>query len=111
VPTLNAFAPDFIAKHHEANLRKRSTITTANTILRRHLLPHLGDRCLDAITDEAVADLRAHWVKDTSSKKTINNRLSILSSLLHVAVEWRRIPAMPCTIKLLKVDDQQEAPF
>jgi integrase len=80
-------------------------------ILRLHLLPYLGDRRLDEITDEAVADLRARWVKSTSSRKTINNRLSILSSLLHVAIEWRRIAAMPCTIKLLNVDDQKEAAF
>jgi integrase len=117
VPTVAQFAPDWMAKHLEANLRKRSTTATVETLLRLHLLPFIGKLRLDAVTDEVVADLRARWIKGyskvpaTSSKKTLNNRLSILSALLHVAVEWRRIPALPCTIKLLKVDDQAEAAF
>jgi integrase len=122
VQSLREFAPEYIAKHLEANLRKKSTVTTVEKILRLHLLPFIGGLPLDQVTDEAVANLRARWIKGgqkvgkrtvpgTSSKKTLNNRLSILSSLLHVAVQWRRIPTMPCTIKLLKVDDQAEADF
>ena len=122
VPTLATFAPDYIAKHHQGNLRKRSTVATVDMILRLHLLPLIGHKRLGEIDDAAVADLRAKWIKGghtakgrkvrpTTSKKTINNRLSILSSLLHVAVEWRTIAIMPCTIKMLKVDDQAEAGF
>jgi integrase len=122
VPTLATFAPDYIEKHHQGNLRKRSTVATVDMILRLHLLPLVGHKRLSEIDDAAVADLRAKWIKGgytakgrkvrpTTSKKTINNRLSILSSLLHVAVEWRTIAVMPCTIKMLKVDDQAEADF
>ena len=117
VATLRAFAPEWLDKHLVANLRKRSTYVTAKMVLDLHLLPILGDKRLDAIDDEAIASLRAAWLagshgeRATSSKKTINNRLSILSTVLHVAKEWKRIPAMPCTIKPLKVDDQEEAAF
>lgn len=122
VQTVREFAPEYIAKHHEANLRKRSTVTTVEKVLRLHLIPFIGELPLDQVTNEAVANLRAEWIKGgytvgkrtvpaTSSRKTLNNRLSILSSLLHVAVEWQTIAAMPCTIKLLKVDDQAEADF
>ncbi|HLK41416.1 MAG TPA: site-specific integrase [Polyangiaceae bacterium] len=122
VPTVRAFAPDYVAKHHEANLRKRSTVVTVEMILRMHLTPLIGHLRLDQVTDEVVAGLRERWIKGgyvvdghkvapTASKKTINNRLSILSSMLHVAIEWRKIAAMPCTIRLLKVDDQAEAAF
>jgi hypothetical protein len=122
VPTVRAFAAEYVTKHHQANLHKRSTVATVSMILRLHLLPFIGDRPLDQVNDEALADLRASWIKGgyvtgkrkirgTTAKKTINNRLSILSSLLHVAVEWRKSPTLPCTIKLLKVDDQAEADF
>ena len=117
VPTLREFAPDWLDKHLVANLRKRSTYVTAKMILDLHLLPILGDKRLDAIDDEAIASLRAAWLagshgeRPTSSKKTINNRLSILSTVLHVAKKWKRLPAMPCTIELLKVDDHEEAAF
>jgi integrase len=117
VPTLKEFAPDWLDKHLVANLRKRSTYVTAKMILDLHLLPVVGDLRLDAIDDQAVASLRAAWLagshgqKPTSSKKTINNRLSILSTVLHVAKKWKRVPAMPCEIELLKVDDQEEAAF
>jgi integrase len=116
-PTLGDFAPEWLERHLVANLRKRSTYVTAKMILDLHLIPILGDRRLDAIDDETVAGLRSAWLagshgrKPTSSKKTINNRLSILSTVLHVAKKWKRIPAMPCAIELLKVDDQDEADF
>jgi integrase len=117
VPTLREFSGEWIEKHVVAEGLKRSTHVTAKMILDLHLLPLLGERRLDAIDDEAIATCKAAWragshgQKPTSSKKTINNRLSILSTVLHMAVEWKRIPAAPCTIKLGKVDDQQEAHF
>jgi integrase len=117
IATLGDFAPEWLENHLVANLRKRSTYVTAKMILDLHLIPILGDRRLDAIDDEALACLRSAWLagshgeKPTSSKKTINNRLSVLSTVLHVAKKWKRILAMPCTIELLKVDDQDEADF
>jgi integrase len=37
--------------------------------------------------------------------------LTCLSAVLKAAVEWKRIPAMPCTIKLVKVDRQRMPEF
>jgi integrase len=122
-----AFAPEWMTKHHEANLHKRSGIDTTEMILRCHLLPFIGNKHLDEISDDVVADLRAKWTKGgyqpegckrvisgTTSRKTHNNRLSVLSSMLHTAVKWSRLTgllAMPCTIELLPVDDQREPAF
>jgi integrase len=116
-PTLAAFAVEWLEKHLVANLRKRSTYVTAKSILDLHLLPVLGTLRLGAIDDDAIASLRTTWLagshgqRPTTSKKTINNRLSILSTILHVAKKWKRIAVVPCTIELLRVDDQQEAAF
>lgn len=39
------------------------------------------------------------------SPKTVNNALTCLSKLLKVAVQWREITHMPCTIRLLKTGE------
>lgn len=123
VPTAAAFAPEWMEKHHEASLHKRSGIDSAESILRCHILPFVGALPLDEISDEVIADLRAKWIlggydngkggviRPTNQRKTINNRLSVLSAMLHVAVDWRKIPEMPCRIKLLKVDNEREPAF
>ena len=129
--TVAAFAPDWVEKHLEANLRKRSGTDTAETILRCHILPFVGRKRLDEISDDVVADLKARWVKGgykaptadgsgevviqaTKSRKTLNNRASVLSSLLHTAVRWRKrtgLTEMPCTIEMDRVDSQKVPGF
>src|SRR5207253_1359453 len=54
---------------------------------------------LDAITNEQVQRLKlalAHL-----SPKTVNNVLTVLSTLLKKAVEWGELDRLPCAIKLL----------
>jgi integrase len=50
-------------------------------------------------------------IKPTSSRKTLANRLSVLSSMMHTAVEWKRLDAMPCRIRLPKLDTQRAPTF
>ncbi len=103
VPTLRAFAPRAIVQHARANRQKASTIYAKERIFENHLYPVLGDRQLDRITDELVQGLKA----DLSSKapKTVNNILTVLGKTLRLAVKWKVISAMPCTIELLKVSN------
>ena len=70
-------------------------------ILRLHLTPHLGERRLDAIANEDVQRLKR--ALSTRAPKTVNNVLTVLSTLLKAAVEWNVIEHKPCTIRLLKV--------
>jgi integrase len=101
VPTLEEFAPRFMLDA-KANQQKPSGIAAKDSILRTHLVPHLGDRKLDAIT---TADVQALKGKLAESKpKTVNNALTVLNTLLKKAVEWAVIERMPCSIKLLKAD-------
>lgn len=101
VPTLEAFAPRFLEGHAQANQHKPSGIAAKETILRVHLLPPLGGRRLDAITTEDIQQLKSRL--STKSPKTVNNILTTLNTLLKVAVEWKVLDEMPCTIRLLKV--------
>jgi integrase len=104
VPTLEQFAPRFINSYARAERHKASGIDTKERIFRLHLIPALASKRLDEITDEDVQELKAAMAD--KSRKTINNVLTVLSKALHVAVSWKVISAMPCTIKLLKTSAQ-----
>jgi integrase len=103
VPTLKEFAPRFVDGYARAEKQKASTIDTKERILRKHLMPILGSKRLDEITNEDVQKVKVALGK--RSRKTVNNVCNVLSKLLNVAVEWDVIPRRACTIKLLKVDN------
>jgi integrase len=100
VPTLETFAPRFVDGHARANRHKPSGIAATESILKWHLIPTLGARRLDAITNEQVQKLKL--AMSNRSPKTTNNALTVLSTLLKRAVEWGELTVMPCTIKLLR---------
>jgi len=64
------------------------------------VLPLLGTKRLDAITDEDIQRLKA--TMERKNAKTVNNALSVLSKMLKVALEWKVIDRLPATIRLLK---------
>jgi integrase len=100
VETLNEFAPRFIKGYARAERQKASTIATKERVLRLHLLPRLGKRRLDAITNEDIQQLKGSLAH--LNAKTTNNVINVLSKMLNVAVEWGVIERRPCTIKLLR---------
>jgi integrase len=99
VPTLQAFAPRFVDGHARANRHKPSGIASTESILRWHLVPALGAKRLDAITNEQVQRLKL--ALSHRAPKTVNNVLTVLSTLLKKAVEWGEVERVPCVIKLL----------
>lgn len=121
VATLAEFGPRFIREFATANGQHQAGIDAKESILRLHLIPYLGEKRLDEITTadvqrlkaiyrEGVRDKTGGWkVNPTNQAKTINNRLTVLNKLLKVACEWAEIPAMPCTIRLLKITDSEAA--
>jgi integrase len=100
VPTLTEFETRFIDGYARANQQKASTVHTKRRIFHLHLVPALGSKKLDSITNEDVAQLKASL--GTYNPKTVNNIVNVLSKTLKVAVEWGVIERAPCTIKLLK---------
>lgn len=101
VPTLEEFAPRFIDGHARANRQKPSGIAAKEVVLRVHVVPSLGRKQLDRITNEDVQRLKR--AMSQKAAKTVNNALVVLSVLLKKAVEWGVIDRMPCTIRLLRV--------
>jgi integrase len=101
VPTLEEFKERFLDGYARANQQKPSGIAAKDTIFKIHLVPMLGVKRLDAITNEAVQRLK-HDLRGRSAK-TVNNVLTTLNVMLKKAVEWEVIEQMPCTIKLLPI--------
>ena len=103
VPTVAEFKPRFIEGHVKANRLKPSTAQSYEDIFRVHLEPAFGLLKLDAIGDELVQRFKGELVDDLTNK-TINNVLTALSVMLKRAVDWNVLAAMPCRIRLLKVN-------
>src|SRR5437016_1125629 len=80
VPTLEEFAPRFIEGHARANRQKPSGVAGKETILNVHLVPLLGMKKLDAITNEDVQRLKVRLCG--KAPKTVNNVLTVLNTLL-----------------------------
>lgn len=109
VPTVEEFAPRYIAEYCEANRQKPSTIIQKKLIIEHYLKPRMASKKLDAVTDSDVQKLKAD-LRDLSPKTT-NNALVCLNGILKRAVEWHVIDRMPCTIKLLNVPKVLEPKF
>jgi integrase len=103
VPTLREFGPRFIENYAKANRHKASGVASKEGIFQAHLYPALGNRKLDAIGEEQVQHLKATLA--ARSRKTVNSILSVLNKTLKVAVRWRVIATVPCTIELVKVSN------
>jgi integrase len=101
VPTLEQFAPRFM-EYVRANRYKPSGIYSKHKILQRDLLPLLGKRRLDEITDAEVLQLKEKF--SGLSASTVNCTLAVLKKLLAVAVELGVIETVRCRAKLLRVE-------
>jgi integrase len=104
IPTLAEFFPRFVG-HGEGEGQKPSSLDAKRSVFRKHLGPAFGSVKLDRITDEKVSGLRTSLVRLGRAPKTINNVLSPLNACLKLAVKWRILPAMPCTIEIPPVND------
>lgn len=100
VPTLEQFAARFMDGYARANRQKPSGIAGKETILAVHLKPMLGTKNLDAITNEDVQRLKMRLSE--KAPKTVNNVLTVLNTMLKIAVEWGVIDRMRCSVRLLR---------
>ena len=107
VPTLEEFAPRFLENYAKANRQKPSTVASKESIIRVHLVPTVGQRKLDEITNEDVQELKSHLHDKAPS--TTNTVLTTLSVMLKTALDWDVLERVPCTIKLLPVPPSEAA--
>jgi integrase len=107
-PTLAEFWPDFVEGYVRANRGKFSSQRARESIFNTHLKPW-HDLPLTEITDQEVQKLKGRLAD--RAPKTTNNVLVCLSVVLKTAVEWNRLAAMPCRIRLVKVPKNVKPAF
>lgn len=105
VPTVGEFVGRFLAEYVDANngVWERHT---KRRILSTVLLPAFRDTPLDRIRSSDVERFKAASVGAGRSAKTINNHLSVLRTMLAMAVEWEIIPALP-RIRFMKLPEMR----
>lgn len=102
VPTLDEFWPRYV-DHGVGDGEKPSSTTAKRGIFKTHLSPAFGKLPLDQISEERLSAFRNGLVKLGLKDKTRNNILSPLGSCLKLAVKWRVLPSMPCTVEIKAV--------
>ena len=106
VPTLSAFADEFMETYAKTNNRP-STCREKRRCLARSILPALGHLRLDEIGAREIERYKAARLGSTTRKgtkpaaKSVNEELAILGKILRLAYEWGEIEKMP-PIKRLK---------
>ena len=91
---MTAFAEEFLAR--QTHRWKPRTVETNSRIVRKDILPALGDLTVDAITVEQVRD----WFAAMSARPGIANRaMPVLSMMMRMAELWgyRRYNSNLCT--------------
>jgi integrase len=122
VPTLRDFVSRFIDLYARANGQSLREVENKESILKLHLLPHLGDRRLDQIKTSDIQNLKKIYregyttsegkkVPPTTNQKTLNNRLTVLGKLLHVAHEWGELPCPPPRVEVKAIKDNLKIEF
>lgn len=105
IPTLGAFAKEFIDTYATAN-NKPSEVQSKRTILKWHLVPEMGSLKLNEIGQRKIENYKARKLASGLSPKTVNNHLTVLRRLLSLAVEWEQLDHLP-PFKWLKVPDPE----
>ena len=94
IPTLAAFAPEFLGVYCRNNNKPSEQVTKESTI-RVHLEPAFGAMRLDEIDVRAIERFKAKQIERGLNPKSVNNHLMCLSKLLNVAVEWKVLKEAP----------------
>jgi integrase len=106
--TLQAFAKEFLA-WAKAN-RQPATHRDYESVCEQHLVPRWGRWKLAALGPGDVESYKADKLGAGLSKKTINNHLGCISKLMHLAVEWGKLRAVP-PIHLYKIPKAADTEF
>jgi len=99
--TFEEFAERWLIEYVAPN-NKPSEQSTKKYLLASSLVPFFGRTPISAITAHDIERYKAASLREGVSRKTINNRLSILRKCLHTAYEWLELDGVPPKIQWLK---------
>src|SRR5258708_3724923 len=109
--TLKNFVEEW--KHNVAPTLKPSTVRAAESHLRTHILPTMGEMSLTAINTRNVQAFISALTAKGLTRKTCDNVLQALSGLLKTAKAWGYIPAVfdRSALSLPREGEKQEERF
>lgn len=99
--TFAEFAPKWFEDYVVPN-NKFSEQRHKKYILSASLVPFFGKMPVGEIGAHLVERYKASLLKDGLSRKTVNNRLTVLNKLLSTAYEWLGLPGTPPKFTWLK---------
>jgi integrase len=109
--TLKNFVEEW--KHNVAPTLKPSTVRAAESHLRTHILPTMGEMSLAAINTRNVQAFISALTAKGLTRKSCDNVLQTLSGLLRTAKAWGYIPAVfdRSALSLPREGEKQEERF
>jgi integrase len=101
---------DVAGRYYEDEVRlelRPSTQRTHEQVIRVHLVPRFGKEDLRSIDAAAVRRYRADKLREGKSRKSVNNHVSVLSSIFRFAIQQEWCEMNPTRdIKPLRVENQ-----
>lgn len=85
IPTVEQFANDRYLPHARERLRSAHNI---EAYLRLRILPALGKKALDEVTQQDVAELRRKLVAEGLANGTANRHLATVRAMFNLALRW-----------------------
>jgi integrase len=85
VPTVEQFAKDRYLPHVQERLRAAGNI---EAYLRLRILPAIGTKALNEVTQQDVSEFRRKLVADGLANGTVNRHLATLRAMFNVALKW-----------------------
>ena len=109
--TLKNFVEEW--KHNVAPTLKPSTVRAAESHLRTHILPTMGEMPLTTINTRNVQAFISAMAAKGLTRKTCDNVLQTVSGLLRTAKAWGYIPAVfdRSALSLPREEEKQEERF
>lgn len=99
--TFGAFTIEWFKKYVVPN-NKPSEQATKKHILETSLIPFFGTMPVQEITTRHIEEYKARVLQEGISRKTVNNRLTVLHKCLATAYEWLELEGTPPKITWLK---------
>ena len=85
IPTVEQFVKDRYLPHVQERLRAAGNV---EAYLRKRILPALGKKTLDEVSQQDVAELRRKLVAEGLANGTVNRHLATLRAMFNLALKW-----------------------
>jgi integrase len=94
LPTFEAYAERWLRTYAQVHCRE-TTAQNYQGLLRRHVLPSIGHKSLDAVTREDIKDIIGAMVTKGPSKSTVANTIAPVKEMLNHAMDDGVLSANP----------------